>query len=238
VAKALETNPDIIILDIKLPDMSGWEVLAQVKAQSDVRDIPVLVVSVVDDRSRGLALGAAEYLVKPITRRQMCRALSRVLTQDEADTRALVVASDQDRVTSAPSILLAEDNETNIETITDYLLDKGYRVTVARNGREVLERMEEALPDIVLMDIQMPDVDGLEAIRHIRDNDSPAFATIPIIALTALAMPGDRERCLKAGADEYLSKPVSMKGLSEIIEAQLRRSKGEEPSVCYNTSVL
>jgi CheY-like chemotaxis protein len=125
--------------------------------------------------------------------------------------------------------LLAEDNETNIETITDYLLDKGYRVTVARNGREVLERMEEALPDIVLMDIQMPDVDGLEAIRHIRDNDSPAFATIPIIALTALAMPGDRERCLEAGADEYLSKPVSMKGLSEIIEAQLRRSRGEEP---------
>jgi CheY-like chemotaxis protein len=124
---------------------------------------------------------------------------------------------------------LAEDNETNIETITDYLLDKGYRVTVARNGREVLERMEEALPDIVLMDIQMPDVDGLEAIRHIRDNDSPAFATIPIIALTALAMPGDRDRCLEAGADEYLSKPVSMKGLSEIIEAQLRRSRGEEP---------
>jgi CheY-like chemotaxis protein len=75
----------------------------------------------------------------------------------------------------------------------------------------------------------MPDVDGLEAIRRIRDNDSPAFATIPIIALTALAMPGDRERCLEAGADEYLSKPVSMKGLSEIIEAQLRRSRGEEP---------
>jgi signal transduction histidine kinase/CheY-like chemotaxis protein len=117
------------------------------------------------------------------------------------------------------NILLAEDNETNIATISDYLRSRGYLVIVARNGSEAIERIEEEKPDLILMDIQMPGVDGLEAIRRIRTNED--LANIPIIALTALTIPGDRERCLAAGADEYLSKPVSLEQLEDIIEAQL-----------------
>jgi signal transduction histidine kinase/ActR/RegA family two-component response regulator len=117
-------------------------------------------------------------------------------------------------------ILLAEDNQHNIDMISNYLLlSRGYRVAIARNGREVLERAREERPHLILMDIQMPEMDGLEAIRHIRADAD--LATIPIIALTALAMPGDRERSLEAGADDYLSKPVRLKKLVEAIEIQL-----------------
>jgi signal transduction histidine kinase len=116
-------------------------------------------------------------------------------------------------------VLLAEDNEESINTLTDYLGAKGYRVVVARDGAEAIERAREERPDVILMDIQMPGMDGLEATRCLRADAD--LGTIPIIALTALAMPGDRERCLAAGANEYLSKPVSLKGLVKAMEARL-----------------
>jgi len=118
-----------------------------------------------------------------------------------------------------PLILMAEDNEDNITTVLDYLEAQGYRVIIARNGEEAIERAKEDKPHIILMDIQMPELDGLEATRRLRADS--AFAGIPIIALTALAMPGDREKCLDAGATEYLSKPVSLRNLVKTIEACL-----------------
>ena len=117
-------------------------------------------------------------------------------------------------------ILLVEDNEINIIAIGTYLQDLGYHVVVARNGREALASVGEARPDVILMDIQMPEMEGLEATRQLRTQ--PAYARLPIIALTALAMPGDRERCLAAGANEYLTKPVSLKGLVAIIQRMVQ----------------
>jgi signal transduction histidine kinase/ActR/RegA family two-component response regulator len=108
-------------------------------------------------------------------------------------------------------VLLAEDHMANTLTISEYLESHGYTVANAHDGLEAIQIAEENNPDIILMDIQMPVMDGLEAIRRLRAN--PRFASTPIIALTALAMPGDRERCLEAGADEYMSKPVSLKKL-------------------------
>jgi signal transduction histidine kinase/CheY-like chemotaxis protein/low affinity Fe/Cu permease len=119
----------------------------------------------------------------------------------------------------APLLLLVEDNEENIKTLADYLGAKGYRVVVARDGAEAIERAREESPDLILMDIQMRGMDGLEATRRIRADAD--LGSIPIIALTALTMPGDRERCLAAGADEYLSKPASLKKLVKAVEAQL-----------------
>jgi CheY-like chemotaxis protein len=124
---------------------------------------------------------------------------------------------------SGPLILLAEDNETSISLFRDYLVARGYRVTVARNGLEAVERAEEERPAVVLMDVQMPGMDGLAATRRLRAHAS--LATVPVIALTALAMPGDRERCLEAGANDYLSKPISMKQLVQAIETQLARQQ-------------
>jgi CheY-like chemotaxis protein len=124
-------------------------------------------------------------------------------------------------------VLLAEDNEATITMIVDYLGTYGYQVVVARNGTEAISRARESRPAILLMDMQMPGMDGLEATRRIRSIE--ALVELPIIALTALAMPGDRERCLAAGTNHYLSKPVSLRGLATLIEQTLQRipaSKG------------
>jgi PAS domain S-box-containing protein len=120
----------------------------------------------------------------------------------------------------SPLILLAEDNEANISTISSYLRAKGYRLIVGRNGLEALEILESAHPDLILMDIQMPTMDGLEALRQIRSR--PHLVNLPIIALTALAMESDRERCLAAGANDYLSKPIKLKQLSFMIQQLLQ----------------
>ncbi|MBE0682158.1 MAG: PAS domain-containing protein [Anaerolineales bacterium] len=118
------------------------------------------------------------------------------------------------------TILLAEDNPTNMMVTFDYLTSNGFTVITAVNGIEALEQAQTHRPDIILMDIQMPGVDGLEAIRRLRA--APEFDPVPIIALTALAMPGDRELCLQAGANEYLAKPVSLKNLAETISDLLK----------------
>jgi CheY-like chemotaxis protein/anti-sigma regulatory factor (Ser/Thr protein kinase) len=135
----------------------------------------------------------------------------------------------EEQVISSPEpakhevILLAEDNKANILTIGDYLESHGYQVVVAHNGLEAIEKAQEVQPNLILMDIQMPALDGLEAIRRLRI--LPRFTTTPIIALTALAMPGDRERCLEAGANEYMSKPVSLNELMRTISQLLNQKE-------------
>ncbi len=118
--------------------------------------------------------------------------------------------------TKQPLILLAEDNEANISTISGYLEAKGYRILLARHGEAAIELARTQQPDLMLMDIQMPGMDGLEAIERIRSD--PNLVNIPIIALTALAMTGDREHCLAAGANDYLAKPVKLKQLAATIQ--------------------
>jgi signal transduction histidine kinase len=120
---------------------------------------------------------------------------------------------------SAARILLVDDNLTILNTLSDYLEAKGYQVIMALDGVQAIEKAIEENPDIILMDMQMPHLDGLEATRRIRADAQ--IAATPIIALTALAMPGDRERCLEAGVNDYLSKPVSFKKLRAAIEALL-----------------
>ncbi|MHC9538160.1 MAG: PAS domain S-box protein [Vulcanimicrobiota bacterium] len=226
VERTLEVRPDVIILDILLPGIDGWEVLSMLKADARTKKIPIIMVSVLDERLEALRRGAAEYLMKPVSRDSLKRVLSSSLNKAEQGGKALLIAPDvKDEVMmSGPVIVLAEDNETLISNISDYLIMKGYTVVVARNGSEAVERVCESCPEVVLMDIQMPGVDGLEAIKRIRAGE--ICRNVPIIALTALAMTGDRERCLQAGADEYLSKPVKLKHLIETIE-RFRRAGRE-----------
>ena len=147
------------------------------------------------------------------------------------DQKSLLTASPFDKrflkteVLTAPAephyvnpylILLAEDNETNIITMTSYLSAKGYQILCAKNGQEAIAMAVSSQPDLILMDVQMPVMDGLEAMRQMRQ--LPSLANTPIIALTALAMTGDRDRCIKAGANEYLTKPVKLRLLTQTIQ--------------------
>jgi CheY-like chemotaxis protein len=116
--------------------------------------------------------------------------------------------------------LLAEDQEANTTMIVDFLVMQGYEIIQAKNGQEALEMTKDRHPNLILMDIQMPIMDGLEATRQIRD--IPEIASTPVIALTALAMPNDRKRCLEAGANDYLSKPVKLKQLLLTIQRILQ----------------
>jgi CheY-like chemotaxis protein len=117
-----------------------------------------------------------------------------------------------------PLILLAEDHEANIAAISGFLMNR-YRLLIARNGLEAIAQAQEQGPEVILMDMQMPVLNGLDAISRLRQDQN--LKRIPIIALTALTTPGERERCLAAGANVYLSKPVSKRGLLEAIEGQL-----------------
>ncbi|HEY9649981.1 MAG TPA: response regulator, partial [Coleofasciculaceae cyanobacterium] len=211
----LRFDPDVIILDLLLPHLSGWEVLTQLKANPATQTIPVLVISVVDERSRALALGASEYLLKPISRQQFQLTLSKILSETSEENRKTALAVHSETEQHLPLILVAEDNEANITTLMDYLEIQGFRVSLARNGLEAVQLAKQQKPDLILMDIQMPEMDGLEATRVIHQDSE--LASIPIIALTALAMPGDRERCLAAGAKDYLTKPVGLKKLVSVI---------------------
>jgi signal transduction histidine kinase len=155
-----------------------------------------------------------------------------VSTAGEDSTQVIPEYAIASAAEPSATILLADDNESSIAVARDYLTAHGYHVIVARNGIEAMERAKQERPNLVLMDIQMPEMDGLEAIRQLRQLDDPAahsqsdVADTPIVALTALAMPGDRERCLAAGADDYISKPVSLKELVATIRAHL--GSGEE----------
>ncbi|HWQ14190.1 MAG TPA: response regulator, partial [Roseiflexaceae bacterium] len=121
-----------------------------------------------------------------------------------------------------PLLLLAEDNPTNIAIVSDYLAAKGYRLALAHDGVDAVRQAAELQPALILMDVQLPLMDGLEAMRRIRAG--AATAHIPIIAVTALAMAGDRERCLAAGASDYLSKPLQMSELLRRIELLVGRT--------------
>jgi CheY-like chemotaxis protein len=118
-------------------------------------------------------------------------------------------------------ILVADDNEMNALALEDYLTAVGYELYFAADGEQALAYAEEIGPDLILMDIQMPKISGVEATRRLRKN--PRFANTPILALTALAMPGDRELCLAAGASAYISKPFLLKDLVRVIEEWLQR---------------
>ena len=131
---------------------------------------------------------------------------------DEESRNGLV-----DENVSHPLILIADDNQVLLDMLTDFLEAKNYRTATAQNGNELLEKIEGIKPDAILMDIQMPGMDGLETIRRIRNHKNAVISSTPIIAVTALAMSGDHERCLEAGANNYVSKPVKLKDLLEIL---------------------
>jgi len=215
---AASLTPDVIFLDVLLPGLDGWDLLLRIKSDQILGIIPVVVVSALDERIRATAMGAADYMVRPITSEQLQATLKKIFAGREHKAQAYARVLPDLR---GKQVLVVDDNDLALNTMMDFLSAQGCLAIPARNGTEAVELAHECRPDVILMDIQMPGMDGIESIRRIRANEDHEYT--PIIAVTALAMVGDRERCLEAGADEYLSKPVGFDHLCEVMRAMLRR---------------
>jgi two-component system, sensor histidine kinase and response regulator len=211
---------DLVILDSHMPGMDGFEVIERIRSSSDLSVRTVMMLTSVDrpeDPRRCQELGIATYLVKPVGQMELLRSVREAMGAAEEEK-----PSDPARrgLKSRLSlrILLAEDNVLNQRVARGMLEDLNHSVTIAANGREAVETFAKGDFDLVFMDIQMPEMDGYQATKRIREEQQRTKIRIPIVAMTAHAMSGDREKCLAADMDDYISKPISREQLFAVIE--------------------
>jgi signal transduction histidine kinase/DNA-binding response OmpR family regulator len=236
---ALRANPEVfdgVILDLTLPDQNSEQTLRELLADTWMRRLQVFVACRVDQLSRASALrplGIQGHLTKPFKRAQLISFLERQsstpLGPDLITSAGKFGCSKAAMAAHAQfQILLVEDNPVNQKVALRLLKKRGYRSVVASNGREALQKLEQLSVHLILMDCQMPEMDGFEATRAIRSSEQETGEHIPIIAMTANALQGDRERCLEAGMDDYLTKPVRAAKLYEYLENWLQHT-AEDP---------
>jgi two-component system sensor histidine kinase/response regulator len=168
-------------------------------------------------------LGVNTYLIKPFKPAELLAMIQKALGSAAADTIRRKTSSPGPMAGRPWSILVAEDNAVNQKLALAMLKRMGLKAIIARNGEEAIACWRETHPDLILMDVQMPELDGLDATRRIRGIELASGTHIPIIAMTAHAMRGDRERCLEAGMDDYISKPISGAALEQTIARFVER---------------
>ncbi|MBW3628751.1 MAG: response regulator, partial [Gemmatimonadetes bacterium] len=204
IRMATQMRPAAITLDVMMPDMDGWSVLTALKADETLRSIPVIMLTMVDDPERGFSLGAADYATKPLDRHRMSHILKRYSCG------------------SPPcSVLVVEDDPATRAMTRNVLEKEGWRVTEAENGRIAMDCVEQNRPSLILLDLMMPEMDGYETTQAIRGMEE--YKSLPIIAVTAKAMKGDREKTLAAGASDYITKPVDTEQLLSLMRVWLYR---------------
>jgi signal transduction histidine kinase/CheY-like chemotaxis protein/HPt (histidine-containing phosphotransfer) domain-containing protein len=218
---AAAANPfPVILVDALMPGSDGFALVEQVKKEPGLAGSTILMLSSPDrtaEVSRCRELGVAVYLIKPIKQSELLDAILTALGSSPLATAEPTQAADAAGNGRTLRVLLAEDNEVNQELAVRILEKRGHSVFVAGDGQQSLEALEREAFDIVLMDVQMPVMDGLTATAAIREMEKGNGKHIPIVALTAHAMKGDRERCLEAGMDAYLSKPLRVQELLETL---------------------
>jgi CheY-like chemotaxis protein len=220
---------DCMIIDLKLPDMQGDELLARMGSE-EIRCFPPVIVYTGRNLTRAEEAELLKYSRSIIIKgaRSPERLLDEVtlflhMVESELSSERqsmLKTARSRDRVFEGRRLLLVDDDVRNIFALTSALEQKGAQVEIARNGREAIEKLEAVGDiDLVLMDVMMPEMDGYEATRRIREN--PRWRKLPIIAVTAKAMKDDQDLCMKAGANDYLAKPIDLDRLFSLIRVWL-----------------
>ena len=227
----------VVFLDMMMPEMDGIELTRRIRARTDAQTLPLVMLTSVGERAiqqEALDSGCNASITKPIKPNQLFDALMETLCErsDQACAPSREVSSSTFDASMAEEhplrILVAEDNLVN-QKVTCRLLDQlGYRADVAANGQEALDALDRQPYDVVLMDVQMPEMDGLEATEHIQDAYDEGAPHI--IAMTAAAMEGDRARCLDAGMDDYVTKPVDADALIEALYTCPPRTDSPSPS--------
>jgi len=216
----------LLLTDSNMPEMDGFAFVEQIRQQVDLGKTTIMMLTSAGQRgdaARCRELGIAAYLIKPVSQSQLLDTILRVLgTKAEAgeETR-LVPRHSLEQQQRSLRVLLAEDNAVNQKLESRLMEKRGHRVVVVANGREALETLQKQTFDLVVMDVSMPEMDGFEAAALIRAKETGSGSHLPIIAMTAHAMKGDRERCLAAGMDGYVSKPVRSQELFQAIESLL-----------------
>ena len=216
--RAVETEPyQVVLLKDLMPDMNGFELAEKIQQDSRLRNVALIMLSSAknnEDQELSYRVGIHRYLTKPFIQSELLDAIMFVRAEPNID----------DTTTSRPAgvapmrVLLVEDGVINQHVAKGLLNLHDHLVTLATNGREALDAWEKSGSfDVILMDVQMPEMDGIEATRAIRDRERESGQHTPIIAMTAGAMKGDRERCLDAGMDDYLAKPIDSNSLFEVL---------------------
>jgi signal transduction histidine kinase/CheY-like chemotaxis protein len=205
---ARDLQPSIITLDVLMPDIDGWSTLQELKRDPDLRDIPIIMVTIVDEENRAYALGAAAYLTKPVNRECLLKALASCRPEH-----------------ATPRVLVVEDDAHTRGWLARILREDGWELAEAENGRVALERLPLARPDIVLLDLMMPEMDGFEFVDEIRRHDETRH--LPLIVLTAADLTEDDHRRLNGGIQKILRKRPGGKDevlttLREVIDDCLR----------------
>jgi len=220
----------LILTDMHMPGMDGFELIEKIRQRPGASTATIMMLTSAGhrgDAARCQELGVSAYLLKPIRQSELREAIARVLgAREQKGAIPLITRYSLQDAREAPDslrILLAEDNPVNQRLASRLLEKRGHFVVVAANGREALEALEKGSFDLVFMDVQMPVMDGFEATTAIRKKEAASGMHVPVVALTAHAMKGDREKCLAGGMDEYLTKPIRPQELDEILKSYLAR---------------
>ena len=224
---------DLAILDVQMPDMDGFQLATAVRTDKKIKRTNLLMLTSAGQRGDGercRELGIRGYLTKPMSRSDLLEALGTVLagSPDEAGTPDVVTRHTIAESRATLRVLLAEDNPVNQQVAVAMLVKRGHEVHVSSNGREAVEAVKRRDYDVVLMDIQMPEMDGFEATHAIRA--LPKGKDLPIIGLTAHALSGERERCLSHGMTDYLAKPFKAHELFALVEGTAEPRTVTEPA--------
>jgi CheY-like chemotaxis protein len=231
--KAFESgNPyRIFLLDCQIPGTDGFEVAKRVKAAPYGSDVQIILLTSMGrrgDAERCKESGISGYLMKPVKQSDLLDAILLVLGCRADEKLPLITRHAIEEGRRRLSVLVVEDNVVNQKVAATMLEKRGHRVVFASNGRDVLNVLGGESVDLILMDVQMPEMDGYEATKLIREKEKANGGHVPIVAMTAHATKGDREKCLAAGMDSYISKPISAEELFSVIENVTNGSQDKE----------
>ncbi|MHB1328659.1 MAG: response regulator, partial [Gemmatimonadales bacterium] len=234
-ARAEQQPFPLALIDFQMPDLDGFELAAQIQVTPELGTPLIMMLSSVGHRGDAIRckeLGVASYLTKPVRRAVLLEAVLEILaTRDHPVADApLVTRHSIGQTQEGLRILVAEDNAVNRRVACAILEKRGHTLTIAENGRQAVATALQGDFDVMLMDVQMPEMDGLEATAAIRQAEQGTGRHLPIIGLTAHAMKGDRETCLAAGMDAYLAKPLQPAMLFETIDRVARRIPDPMPA--------
>ncbi len=233
-AKADGKPFNIAILDMQMPEMNGKTLGQKIMSDPKLKNTILIMLTSIGERgdaSRMKNIGFSAYLTKPVKQSQLLDCLAVVIgkkteevenNDDAIITRHTLSEYSRQKI----NILLAEDNMINRKVAVRLLEKMGFNVDTAENGRKALDALEASEYDVVLMDVQMPEMDGFEATAEIRNAEKEKGGHLPIIAMTAHAMKGDRERCLEGGMDDYVSKPIAKEELQAALVRQIPKLQG------------